>query len=120
MTRYRVHRLKDHLKESFRFAPHVSGTASVKPRDYKDTEEYVEAESPYAAFFAMKDAAEPLELGDVLETDGVLHIFKFVGFEAAAWVDPNTAAQPAAAAPKVPQSETASESSPGREASALQ
>ncbi len=120
MTRYRVHRLKDYLKEPFRYAPHVSGTASVKARDYKDTEEYIEAESPYAAFFAMKDADEPLELGDMLEAGGVLHIFKFVGFESAAWIDPNQGAHSVAAPPKVPQSETAPDGNPNREASALQ
>ena len=34
MPAYRIHRLKDHLRQSFRHAAHVSGAASVKPRDY--------------------------------------------------------------------------------------
>ena len=35
MPTYRIHRLKDHLRQQVRFAPHVSGTALVKPRDYQ-------------------------------------------------------------------------------------
>src|SRR5579862_8135555 len=88
MPAYRIHRLKDHLRQQFRFAPHVSGTASVKLRDYQagDT---VEAESPYAAFFAMRGSPAPLEVGDLLESpEGTLTIFKFVGFESAQWVLP--------------------------------
>jgi hypothetical protein len=87
MSMYRIHRLKGHLRQQFRFAPHVSGTAQVKPRDY-DPGESVEAASPYAAFFALKDTETPLELGDMLESDGALQIFKFVGFEEARWVLP--------------------------------
>lgn len=85
---YRVHRLKDHLRQSFRYAPHVSGTANVKPRDYSPGET-VEASSPYAAYFAMRGAETPLEPGDLLESEsGELRIFKFVGFEEARWVPP--------------------------------
>jgi hypothetical protein len=96
MPTYRVHRLKDHLRQQVRFAPHVSGTATVKPRDYQPLPEgedqaqaSVEAQSPYAAFFALRDAGTPLEVGDLLESDdGSLRIFKFVGFEEAQWVLP--------------------------------
>ena len=35
MQTYRIHRLKEHLRNQVRFAPHVSGTAAVKPRDYQ-------------------------------------------------------------------------------------
>ncbi len=35
MPSFRIHRLKDHLRQNFRSAPHLSGTASVKPRDYE-------------------------------------------------------------------------------------
>ncbi len=88
MPSYRIHRLKDHLRQQFRFAPHMSGTAAVKPRDYNPGEE-VTASSPYAAFFALKESETPLEVGDLLESqDGVLRIFKFVGFEEAHWVLP--------------------------------
>jgi hypothetical protein len=88
MLSYRIHRLKDHLRQSFRFAPHVSGMASVKPRDYEPGES-VEASSPYAAFFDLKKSGAPLGAGDVLEAPtGELRIFKFVGFEEAQWVLP--------------------------------
>jgi len=93
MQTYRIHRLKEHLRHQVRFAPHVSGTATVKPRDYQPPatgEDLVEAETPYAAFFVLRDTAAPLEVGDLLEsaTDGSLRIFKFVGFEEAQWALP--------------------------------
>jgi hypothetical protein len=97
MQTYRIHRLKDHLRNQVRFGPHVSGPATVKPRDYqildpKDirAEDQVEAETPYAAFFALRDSAAPLQVGDLLESaaDGSLRIFKFVGFEEAQWALP--------------------------------
>ena len=68
MPQFRIHRLKDHLRQNFRFAPHLSGTASVKPRDYETAEDaMVEAASPYAAFFALREAVKPIQVGDVLE-----------------------------------------------------
>jgi hypothetical protein len=93
MQTYRIHRLKEHLRNQVRFAPHVSGTAAVKPRDYQPPaagEDLVEAETPYAAFFALRDTPAPLEVGDLLESaaDGSLRIFKFVGFEEAQWALP--------------------------------
>jgi hypothetical protein len=88
MPSYRIHRLKDHLRQQFRYAPHTSGRACIKPRDY-EPEGTVEAASPYAAFFAQRDTLAPLQIGDVLETaDGALVVFKFVGFEEAQWVIP--------------------------------
>ncbi len=87
MPSYKIHRLKDHLRQYFRHAPHVSGAASVKPRDY-NAGDAVEATSPYAAYFAMRGSLTPLEPGDLLESDGDLRIFKFVGFEEARWVIP--------------------------------
>ena len=33
MPSYRIHRLKDHMRHQFRYGPHVSGMAGVKPRD---------------------------------------------------------------------------------------
>ena len=91
MPSYRIHRLKDHLHQSFRLAPHVSGTAHVKPRDYEPAEqvETIDAATPYAAFFALKDTEGPLLPGDLLEAEnGALRIYKFVGFEEAQWVLP--------------------------------
>ena len=104
MPSYRIHRLRDHLRQNFRFAPHVSGTAALKPRDYGYapgafqpgadpaglSAEVIEAESPYAAYFSLRGTEKLLEVGDVLETleTGELRIFKFVGFEAAHWALP--------------------------------
>jgi hypothetical protein len=88
MPNYRIHRLRDHLRQPFRFAPHVSGTANVKPRDYEAGGE-VEAETPYAAFFNLKRTQAPLGPGDLLEDEnGALRIFKYIGFEPAQWVLP--------------------------------
>jgi hypothetical protein len=88
MPSYRIHRLKDHLRQQFRFAPHTSGVAVIKPRDYAPGDT-VDASSPYAAFFQMKESGTPLEVGDVLEIEGgPVRIFKFVGFEEAQWVVP--------------------------------
>jgi hypothetical protein len=101
MPSFRIHRLKDHLRQGFRFAPHLSGTASVKPRDYEMSEEdaVVEAASPYAAFFALREAPRPIQIGDVLECqDGSLLIFKFVGIEEAQWVLPEVKPEPASVA----------------------
>lgn len=89
MAVYKVHRLKGHLRQPFRYAVHVSGAAELKPRDYAPGET-VEAASPYAAYFLMRGAEKPLEPGDVLETEtGELRIFKFVGFEEARWTLPD-------------------------------
>jgi len=104
MPNYRIHRLKDHLRHPFRIAPHVSGAASIKPRDYEPGDT-VEASSPYAAFFALKESEAPLQVGDVLESkDGSLRIFKYVGFEEARWIVPE--AKPES------DSESSSEASP--------
>lgn len=104
MASYRIHRLKDHLRPAFRSAPHVSGPAEVKPRDYT-AGDVVEAPSPYAAFFALRETDAALEVGDMLEAeDGALRICKFVGFEEARWVLPEAvaaAAGPACEAPAV-------------------
>ena len=96
MPSYRVHRLKDHLRQQFRFAPHVSGAANVKPRDYEPGDA-VDAASPYAAFFLLKQGSTPLELGDLLEAeDQSLRIYKYVGFEEARWIVPETKEESAA------------------------
>jgi hypothetical protein len=88
MPSYRIHRLKDHLRQAFRSAPHVSGAAQIKPRDYEPGDT-IEASSPYAAFLGMREAGHPLEVGDVLEDErGALRICKFVGFEEAEFVVP--------------------------------
>lgn len=107
MSLYKIHRLRNHLRQSFRYAPHVSGTASVKPRDYTlaDT---VEAATPYAAYFAMRTSETPLEPGDLLEAEaGELRIFKFVGFEEARWVLPEPKADALASEANEPETAAA-------------
>jgi hypothetical protein len=90
MPSYRIHRLKDHLRQSFRSAPHVGGTANAKPRDYEPGGA-VDASSPYTAFFFLKDGEMALQLGDILEAeDNSLRIYKYVGFEEARWILPET------------------------------
>jgi len=95
MPSYRVHRLKDHLRQPFRFAPHVTGAAMVRPRDYEPGG-MIEAPSPYTAYFNMRDSEAPLEVGDLLEAaeSGALCICKFVGFEEAQWALPETKIAP--------------------------
>jgi hypothetical protein len=108
MPTYRIHRLKDHLRASFRFAPHVSGTAEVKARDYQPGDA-VEAATPYTAFFALRESEARLEVGDLLEAeDGSLRICKFVGFEEARWLiteaaqaSPNPAGGPSTEGPAI-------------------
>ena len=116
MPTYRIHRLKDHLRQQVRFAPHVSGIATVKPRDYQPLDEAasgetVEAPTPYAAFFALRETEAPLEVGDLLESaaDGSLRIFKFVGFEEAQWAlpEPKPDTNPPGAAPPQSQEQSA-------------
>ena len=98
MNTYRIHRLKEHLRRQFRYAPHVSGCAQVKPRDYEPGQS-VDAASPYQAFFLLRDTGTPLEVGDLLESaDGSLRICKFVGFEEASWVTPEPKPGPPPAA----------------------
>jgi hypothetical protein len=98
MPSFHIHRLKDHLRQTFRSAAHVSGAATVRPRDYEPGE-IVEAGSPYAAFFALRDSERPLEVGDLLEAEnGSLRICKFVGFEEAHWVLPELKTDPGAGA----------------------
>jgi hypothetical protein len=88
MPLFRIHRLRDHLRQPFRFAPHVSGTATIKHRDYLPGEQ-VQASSPYSLYFELRNSGTPLEPGDVLESEtGALRIFKFVGFEEAQWILP--------------------------------
>ena len=95
MATYQIHRLRNHLRQHFRYAPHVSGVSDVKPRDY-EAKGTVEASSPYAAFFALRETPDALEVGVMLESGDTLRILKFVGFEEARWVLPE--AKPPASA----------------------
>jgi len=88
MPLYRIYRMKDSPRQQFRWAPHVSGSASVKPRDYEQRGD-LEAQNEYCAWQVLRDSGHPLSVGDLLETeDGALRICKYVGFEPAQWVLP--------------------------------
>jgi hypothetical protein len=105
MALYRIFRMKDAARQQFRLAPHVSGAVSVKPKDFEQLGQ-VEGQNEYDAWSASRAAGDPLEVGDLLESeDGRLRICKFVGFEPAEWLLPETrhAAEPEPA----PQSATA-------------
>ena len=96
MPLFRIYRMKDSPRQQFRWAPHVSGTANIKPRDYEQHGE-VEAQHEYDAWRALREAGEALSVGDLLETDsGQLRICKYVGFEPAQWVlpEPKQASEP--------------------------
>ena len=101
MPSYRIHRMKETARHQFRWAPHTSGVTQVKPKDYLPAET-VEAPNLYAAWSTLKDTPGILALGDLLESEsGELRVFKYVGFEEARWVLPETAS------PLPPLAETA-------------
>jgi hypothetical protein len=114
---YRIHRMRDHVRASFRNAPHTSGVAQVKPRDFLplpeilEAAESIEAASPYAAWHEMLESDHPLIIGDLLEsvTDGKLFLCKYVGFDAAQWLVPEAAQPNAAATDAAPAPATATQ-----------
>ena len=88
MPLFRIHRMKDTPRQQFRWAPHVSGCASIKPKDYEPRGE-IAALNEYDAWRALRDSGDALQVGDLLEgEDGRLRICKYVGFEPAQWVLP--------------------------------
>jgi len=92
MPSYRVYHMKDSLRQQFRWAPHVSGSATVKPRDYEQNGQ-VEAQNEYEAWRLLRESGRPLGVGDLLESeDSQLRICKYVGFEPAEWVQPEPTA----------------------------
>jgi len=96
--------MKDSPRQQFRWAPHVSGAVTVKPKDYEPRGE-VEARNEYDAWRVLREAGDPLLVGDLLEADGgQLRICKYVGFEPAQWVLPEPKL------PTEPEPETASPS----------
>lgn len=91
MPAYQIHRLKEAARQQFRWAPHISGVTVVKTKDYEKGAA-VEAASPYSAWMALRDSAEALQVGDVLELEGgEIRIFKYIGFEEARWFVPEAA-----------------------------
>ena len=98
MPLYRIYRMKDSPRQQFRWAPHVSGCANMKPRDY-ELQGQIDALHEYDAWRLLREQGAPLEVGDALESDaGRISICKYVGFEPAQWVIPEPkAAEPVAA-----------------------
>ncbi|MCS7025820.1 MAG: hypothetical protein NZV14_13545 [Bryobacteraceae bacterium] len=85
MPTYRIFRLKEREREKFRWLPHTCGVSLVKPKEYEESG-VVEAESPYAAWAALRNTEKRLEVGDLLEAPGgLLQILKYIGFEEAKW-----------------------------------
>lgn len=88
MALYRLHRMKDHVRNSFRWAPHTSGVMMIKPRDFEPAGE-VEAANFYDAWTSLRGSESAIDIGDLLEAEsGDLRICKYVGFEQAQWVLP--------------------------------
>lgn len=88
MPLYRIYRMKDSPRQQFRWAPHVSGCASAKPKDYERRGQ-IEAQNEYDAWRLLKESGDPLAVGDLLETeDNQLRLCKYVGLEPAQWALP--------------------------------
>lgn len=103
MPNYRIYRMKESPRQHFRWAPHVSGAAHVKRKDYEESG-HIEAANEYAAWEQLRASEQPLEIGDLLETDTAeMRICKFIGFETAVWelppADPAGAPDPSLPAP---------------------
>jgi hypothetical protein len=81
----------------------------VKLKDY-DAGAQTEAENEYAAWAGLRNTEQPLNVGDLLESEtGQLRICKYVGFEEARWFAPEPtqaalATTPTVALPPVPPS----------------
>lgn len=102
MPLYRIYRMKDSPRQQFRWAPHVSGCASVKPKDYDQRGEIV-ALNEYDAWKSLRESGEALAVGDLLEAEaGHLSVCKYVGFEPAQWLLPESKAAEGAAASDTP------------------
>ena len=103
MPLYRIYRMKDSPRQQFKWAPHVSGCATLKPKDY-DQRGQVEAMNEYEAWQQLRESEEPLGVGDLFEgEDGQLRICKYVGFEPAQWILPEAKPHPAAEPAPDPQ-----------------
>src|SRR5215208_6111886 len=80
MPLYRIFRMKDSPRQQFRWAPHVTGSAMAKPKDYEEHGR-VDALHEYDAWRVLRERGDPLQVGDLLEgEDGQLRICKYVVF----------------------------------------
>ena len=88
MPCYRVFRLRENLRQQFRWAPHLSGVTALKPKDYEE-DLTLDATSPYAAWHELKGSDRELNVGDVLACGELdVRILKYIGFEEARWIVP--------------------------------
>lgn len=88
MAAYKIYRMKDSVRQQFRWAPHTIGVTVAKPKDYEQINT-VEAAGVYAVWVQLKDTGHSLQIGDILEGEGgELRIYKYVGFEEAQWLLP--------------------------------
>ena len=99
MPVYQIHRLKEAQRQQFRWAPHTPGVTIVKLKDYEPGPA-VEAPTPYALWLALRDSANAIAVGDVIEVAAAesdqpavaeLRILKYIGFEEARWYVPEPA-----------------------------
>jgi len=87
MVKFRIHRMKEGPRQNFRWAPHESGAAQVRPKDYELEVREIQAANEYSAWAMLRESGQPLGIGDLLEREaGGLSICKYVGFEQANWL----------------------------------
>ncbi len=111
MPEYRIYRMKDQPRQQFRWAPHVSGAAITKRKDYEESAEQMDAPTEYIVWERFRGSERPLAVGDVLETEsGELRLYKYGGFEPAQWYVPE---------PKPVAATTETLTEPGDQAQAL-
>jgi hypothetical protein len=107
MASFRIYRMRPHVKQYFRWAPHVTGLATVKQRDYHAAGEF-EASNEYALWAELKNSDQALEVGDLVESiaeaGAGLKICKFVGFESAKWAETEAVTASSTTESGVPQS----------------
>ena len=103
MPTYRIFRMKEQARLSFRAAPHTSGESAVKLKDYVEAD-LIEAVNTYEAWELLRATELPLQVGDILETElGAIKICKYIGFDDAKWIIPD--AKPPAEPLPVPATE---------------
>lgn len=87
---FRIHRMKEAARESFRWAAHTGGLAVVKPKDYELAGE-IEGANVYDAWSILRRSDAAFQTGDILEDQtgegeaGQLWVAKYIGFEKAQW-----------------------------------
>jgi hypothetical protein len=98
MPSFRIHRMKDGPRQqyaSLKSAPWAQfGAALLKPKDYEEAGAIL-APSEYEAWRQLREGSNPIQVGDLLETEqGTLKICKYVGFEPAQWIVPEAKPAP--------------------------